>query len=247
MEQNRDKKSGSLTVEVALALPIFFFSMMLCIFMTQLLICQDEVQWALTRMAREASVEVATLESDAVKSKFYLAGKMGLYMKGSKFAVSMSESEIEGEEIDLVAKYSVKLPFEILFLKKVNFIQRIRTRAFVGVESRAGESGEDQIVYITETGRVYHLDKACTYLKLSISQALLSDIEQFRNEGGGKYKPCKSCIKKKSLLPGTKIYITNYGDRYHLNRTCSRIKRTIFESKLSEVGKRPACSKCGGG
>ncbi|MDR1700679.1 MAG: pilus assembly protein [Lachnoclostridium sp.] len=235
---------GSFTVEAAFILPIFFFAMMSCVFIIQLLICQDEVQWALTRIARESSAEMALTENKILKNPAYFTGKMALYMKGSGVFVSMADSLVQDDKIELTASYSVRLPFQIFAIKEVRFYQVVHTRVFAGVISRRMTSERDRIVYVAETGQVYHFDRECTYLRLSISQVRGSDIENLRNEGGAKYKPCESCADKGVLHNRDLVYITNYGNRYHTARTCSRMKRTIHEHKLSEIGKLPPCSKC---
>ncbi len=240
-----DYKKGSFTVEASLALPIFFFAMMTCIFIIRLLIYQDEVQWALTRIARESSIEMAVTENKLIEEPLYFSGKMGLYTKGNGLSISMAESKVKDDYIDLTAAYAVKLPFQIFSVKEVNFYQRIHTRAFTGMVSRAGREKDERIVYVADTGQVYHMDRECTYLRLSISQVKGSDVGSLRNDSGAKYKPCESCADDK--VPGNhdRVYITNYGNRYHTLRTCSRMKRTIREIKLSEAGKLPPCSKCG--
>jgi len=41
-------------------------------------------------------------------------------------------------------------------------------------------------------------------------------IEKLRNESGGKYKPCERCCKGKNYNLEKAVWITNYGDRYHV-------------------------------
>lgn len=241
-------KKASMTVEAALVLPVFLFAMILISYLGMMTKCQDEVQWALTRVAREASAEYGAGESKIWKSYTYYQAKLSAYLKGSGFAFSMSDTKLfqERDEIDLVVSYRVKLPFRMFPVGTCRFRQRVHTRAFTGVEQR--EDGEEQgnaIVYVAATGRVYHKKRECTYLKLSISQMKYMDIAALRNESGGKYKPCERCCKNDRQKAQTPVWITNFGDRYHNNRACSGIRRSIKEMKLSEVGKRTACSKCG--
>ncbi len=157
----------------------------------------------------------------------------------------MAESKVQDDTIDLTAAYTVKLPFQLFAVKEVRFYQRIHTRVFTGMVNRAAGMETDRTVYVAETGQVYHIDRECTYLRLSISQVRGNDVENLRNDGGAKYKPCESCADHKIPGSNAQVYITNYGNRYHTVRTCSRMKRTIHEIKLSEAGKLPSCSKCG--
>ncbi|MCH5251554.1 MAG: pilus assembly protein [Lachnospiraceae bacterium] len=241
-------KKASLTVEASLVLPVFLFAMLLIAYLGQMIKCQNEMQWALTRIAREASAEYGATKSEVFKSHAYYLAKLNLYLKGMGISVSLLESELlkENDEINLSASYHIKLPFRLLNTKHLSLSQRVHTRAFTGVESRESTGGQEEVtVYITETGRVYHRKLDCTYLKLSISQILYGDVSGMRNESGGRYKPCERCCKGKTFTGQSVIWITNFGDRYHSSRSCSGIKRSILTIKFSEVGNRTPCSKCG--
>ncbi len=228
-----NRNSGSFTVEAAIAMPIFIFGIMLFIFLIQVLHCQDEVQWKLTSLARAASIEEATTRTNILKGAGALSSK-----------IDYSYDKDSGN-ISITANYSILLPFPLMSINAVNMKQRVCTRAFIGVDSRAGGKEDDEIVYVTETGRVFHRDRECPYLYIKTSQVLFGDIENLRNASGAKYKPCECCIGKRSLGPNEKVYITDYGDRYHSKESCSKIHRTIIEMKKSQVGKRTPCSKCG--
>lgn len=240
------KKQASLTVEASLLLPIFLYAMLFLAYIGKLVTCQEEVQWALTRIAREASAEYGATHSDKLKSRLYYQTKFAVYMKGSGLTVSFADSQLlqHNDEIDLVVTYRMKLPFSILFIPSVSMRQRVHTRAFTGVERREQEKKDDRMVYITETGRVYHDTEECTYLKLSISQIQYGDLETKRNESGGKYKTCERCSVGKKIENNMPVWITNYGDRYHTSASCSGLKRHIRKIPLSEAGGRPPCGKC---
>lgn len=243
MEFDTHRGRGSLTVEAALVLPIFLFSMLLFLYIIQCIIYQDRIQWALVRVAREASMEQAVWEMEFMKNPVYFTNKLNQYV-GSGFSISGLRSRVEKDLIFLNAEYTVRLPFRLLPFQNLHFSQSVKTRAFVGVKDRGGTESEDPIVFIIQTGRVYHKNKSCTYLEPVISKVLLQDMEQLRNLNGGRYKPCSSCTAENQR--DSYVYIASYGDRYHRNRNCNRIYHNIIEIKLSEAGKRLPCSKCGG-
>ncbi len=244
--EEKMKRRASLTVEASLILPVFLYAMLFLAYIGKLVICQDEVQWALTRIAREASAEYGATHSDKLKSTLYYQTKFAAYMKGSGLTVSFADSQLlqHNDEIDLVVTYRMKLPFSIFAIPAVSMRQRVHTRAFTGVERRQEKKQDERIVYITETGRVYHLTAECTYLKLSISQIQYSDLQEKRNESGGKYKPCERCGADKEREDNMTVWITSYGDRYHTSLSCSGLKRHIREIPLSETGGRSPCGKC---
>lgn len=240
--------AGSMTVEAALILPVFLFAMLSVVYLGLLIMCQDEVQWALTKTAREISAEYGATENEMVAGLAYCQTKMAVNLKKNIVSFHMLESSIlqKEDDVDLIINYTVRVPFRIVVPGKFHFRQRVHMRAFTGVTARGEtDQGNDILVYITPTGHVYHKDKKCTYLKLSISQLKYGDISSVRNESGGKYRECEHCAKGKTLTDEMAVWITNYGDRYHTYRSCSAIKREIKEIKLSEAGNRTPCTKCG--
>ena len=100
-------------------------------------------------------------------------------------------------------------------------------------------------VIVAENGVVYHLDRNCTYLDLSIHAVNADSLKYKRNLSGSRYVPCSKCA---SGLHGM-VYITNQGDAWHSDPHCSGLKRTLTlenEEEAHEHGLRP-CPRCGGG
>ena len=107
---------------------------------------------------------------------------------------------------------------------------------------RSGFGQEDEeTVYITETGMVYHRDYHCNYLELSIRMVPYSEVNGLRNESQGKYYACEGCVHGGAAVG---VYVTDYGDRYHNSLSCSGLKRTVYAVSLSEAVGKGACSKC---
>lgn len=248
----RKRERGSLTVEASLVLPLFLFATLSVIYMNKFLLYHEQVQWALTRIGREASLEYAMSEEHRIPDQVYLTAKAQLYLKDAGVMVSLLRSEFDEEEkeLHLVADYLVKVPFPIIYQRTFSFTQKSLARAYVGVETRlcetSEESDEADIVYITRTGRVYHTTTSCTYLTLTISQVKYEDLEHLRSAGGNKYYACESCADDRSFVEEDEVFICNYGNRFHENRSCSKLRRSIQEIPKSEVGERLPCTKCGG-
>lgn len=70
-------------------------------------------------------------------------------------------------------------------------------------------------------------------------------MEKERNRSGGKYKACELCADGQQLTAQMQWYITPYGDRYHKEKDCAGLRRSIRKLKKSQGGDLPACSKCG--
>lgn len=246
---HRGYKKASMTVEASLVLPIFLFAALSILSFNKLILYEEQVQWALARVAREASVEYAAMDKSFVISPAYLTGKMNLYLKGDELSVSMMRSKFEPEtdEMDLIADFEVEAPFPIVFKRNFHFTEQIHTRAFTGVKTRrdGADGDKDTVVYVTKTGNVYHRSLSCTYLKLHISQVRYGELAHLRSESGGKYYECGSCCQGVSFGAGDNVFICSYGDRFHSCRTCRNLKRSIREVPLSEAAGRLPCSKCG--
>lgn len=155
--------------------------------------------------------------------------------------------------IDIILVYKIKLPLLFMEVDGLPMVQRVRLRGWSGTkvvkrgpDDDKDETSEDsEMVYITEHGTVYHLSKECSHLTLSIKEADIGSMKDLRNHSGGKYKECEICDDFEIEPDNHKVYITDYGDRYHKSLSCSGLKRTIKAIPKSEVGDRSPCKRCG--
>ena len=123
----------------------------------------------------------------------------------------------------------------------------ISGRGWTGAEESGKGSGNstepEEMVFVTESGSVYHTKASCRYLNLSITQVSGSSVSQRRNDNGEKYSPCETCSRHQN--PSGTVYITGSGNRYHNDASCSGLKRTVRLVKKSQLGDMHVCSKCG--
>lgn len=148
--------------------------------------------------------------------------------------------------IDLVADYRVRPLIPVIAYPEISLQSRYYGHAWVGFSTGEGgnyaEEEEEETVFVTKTGTVYHRERFCTYLQPVIRTTDASTVALERNSGGACYYACEVCRPKKT---GT-LYITKDGTRYHSSDRCSSLMRTVREVKLSSVvGRMPPCSKCG--
>ena len=247
--------SASMTIEAAFIIPLFVFFTVILIQILNLINFQNRVNESMYNTGRTLSKLEYSNEGSAnsmlALGMLYTGidretiAKMGVV--GGLIGINATGSSFDDEDIDFVVNYLVKTPFDMLRVRDINCAQKIKIRKWIGNEDK-GEGGavneDDRMVYIAETGTVYHADRNCTYLVLSIKEIPSNGVESMRNSSGGKYYPCERCMKK-GVTSGA-LFITDYGDRYHCSRNCSGLKRAVFTVPLRTVMDWNACSRCGG-
>lgn len=100
---------------------------------------------------------------------------------------------------------------------------------------------QEVYVYVTPEGSVYHLYADCTHLNLSVQRTTITNAKSAKNAYGQKYSKCELCEEDF----GSMVYITFEGERYHSERDCGGLKRTIRQIPISQVNGRSQCLRCG--
>jgi len=246
------RMEASYMAETAVAIPFFAGFMALLLFFFQVLMIQQEVGNALYIAGRELSVmesrenkgsDVSVLAAKALLMRHMPKESVAeTFVRGGKFGISLGKSDLSGDYIRLQADYGIPIPFGLFGRQEIKVTQKLKLRKWTG---STGADGKEEMVYITPTGSVYHKKKDCSYLRPSVKTAQSNRISDLRNADGGKYYSCPKCIKQKNENNIT-VFITEYGNRYHGKRDCSKLKRTVFTVPISEIGDRRTCSKCGG-
>lgn len=262
------RKRGSMTLEAAFALPFFLFAVLNILFAVNIIGMQSRLQAAMHQVGNkmafagysyentvsgvlpESLVSVALSEGYARGQILEYVGRSYLEqscVKGGSGGISFAGSSVMGTDdlIDLKVSYRVRPFVELLGFDGFWMSQRYYGRAWTGYDVTGSISDitqEDPMVYITETGEVYHLDRNCTYLNPSVEAVSAESVSGRRNTSGAKYTACGFCG---GAGGGKEVYITSYGSSYHRQITCPGLKRTIYTVPLSEVGTRRRCSKCG--
>lgn len=239
---------GSITVEASAAVPLFFFAV-LCLFcLLEMMAIQTSVRSGLQYAGKIAAqngystkmISTSELEADVVRAigsgrlerSLVKNGSRGIDCQGSKVSPVTGIGE-------LCARYEIMLPVPIFQAGHIMCEEKIPVKLWCGYEKQRFGGKEEEIVYVTETGIVYHRDYNCTYLDLSVRMVPSGQIQSLRNKSGAKYYACSRCKGQ-----GNGVYITETGNRYHSTVTCSSLKRTVYAIEISEaVGRRP-CSKC---
>lgn len=242
--------SASFTVEAAVILPLAASFLVSILFFFQIMRVQLLVQKALDDTGRQLAVYASEKQKviDLAAAEMLFLKELGeeefmdTYILGGRMGISLLRSKFDESNVYIKADYLIRLPVRIFWTMDFRIGQHADCRKWNGFEAEAGIEGENEWVYITETGSVYHRTNTCTHLALSIRSVNRKQIAGLRSENGEKYYECRHCHNEKNVY-GT-VYITNQGNRYHSDLNCSGIKRTIYLVRLSEVGERSGCSRC---
>jgi len=258
---------GSLTLEAALILPLVIMLMTACMSLFTMMATELRLQHIMDQVAGKLAgyTYAATALNSSEKSSLLRRAGENIILNVATEQMIKSQVKAEAPEgfsesslidggvdgisflgsrfdqstqnITVCASYYLKVPYFSAFGARIRISQRVVRRAWTGKDSEGNR--DEEIVYITESGTVYHTSLSCSHLKLSIESVPLRSVSSRRNADGGKYYPCEICAEETAT-----VFITSYGDRYHSNRNCSGLKRTIRSVPLSQVGNRPLCKTC---
>lgn len=245
---------GSMTVEAAWVLPLFLYAALAFLNFFQavsLAGCVAEgmqdagKQMAVYAYAKEAASGDEKVQAAGVVSLLYAKNRIRQAVGADAPSISLVRSSVlKGDEmIDLVAEYRLRWKIPFLALSDVPVRQRARIRAWTGRSETGDTDGDGKstgTAYVTVNGSVYHRDRECTHIRLSVHAVPKGEISKLRNDSGGKYYPCEKCGGN-----GARVYVTETGDRYHSSVTCSGLKRGVIEVPMSRVEGWAPCSRCG--
>ena len=253
LEQERTSpftSKGTITLEAAVVIPIFFFAILCMVYLFEIMTIQVSIRSALQSVGRELAEEaylspiifpgeikedlIQILDKDFLDGSIIAGGAEGL-------DCSHSKSNLRTAVMDLNVRYQIEIPVLMFRLPIRTYEERLRVKGWTGYVEGSGDSAEDDLVYVTDYGVVYHKSLTCTYLELTIRPITKDKLFLERNESGGIYHRCEKCG---DLAAGTVVYVTDYGGSYHTTLDCSGLKRNINVVLISEINGLGGCSKC---
>ena len=208
---------GSLTVEAAVILPLFFLSMTGLALVMNVMGGIAEKSIDLSNKARTAAMYAAAAD-------------------GSELWI----------DLDLPYEYTIPVSAFPLPKIRVPVRARVRAWTGKGSGTLSGNDGipasDTDIVYVTDYESVYHTDPSCTHLTLSVKTVPYSRISALRNVYGARYKKCDGFPKGYS----GPVYYTDKGDRYYPSPDFAGITRHVRIVKKTDVPGLTVCQRCGG-
>lgn len=244
------ERRGSVTVEAALAVPLFLFAAVCLLWLFEIRGIQTTVRMAAHTAAKQTVEESLLLpELQSVMFRSHLiqaagAGRLdGTLIEGGSRGIRCGKTRFNQiGQLQVCVEYQVKLPLTIFGIPPMKMKEEFLLKSWTGYETFGEQDGTDgEIVYITDWASVYHESYDCTYLQLTIQSVPRKELDHYRNESGGKYHACEKCGKYPNM---GNCYITDHGDKYHNSVRCSGLKRTIYAVPKEEVKGKGGCSKC---
>ena len=247
--KNRDW-NASLTVEASLIIPMFFFLIfwlwqIFLLLLFQLKVCEQITETVLEYSHLgyiEQKVEEGKGDSAWIYEMLFLRN-IPVYenVKGKWINCKTEEDGV------IVVEINYEFLCETIFFPSFSIpvSQKFRFYPYFGEHKERIEKEQveqEEVVYMTEYGTVYHVSKTCMYLDIRLKNISISEIEQARNTSGQRYTQCSKCKKEDKM---EQVYISLGGNKYHWSLQCPSIKRTIIEKKKEEVNGISACHKCG--
>lgn len=241
---------GSITIEAALAIPLFFMAVLALFYMMEVMSIRTSVRNGMQYAAKHAAEDcylvqmispseleadiVSAIGSERLERSIVAGGSSGISCQDSRMSILTGILEMEVD-------YQIKLPIPVFAANPVRMKETMRMKGWNGYKSAFEDQEDDDTVYVTETGMVYHRDYHCNYLELSIRTVNAGTVDELRNNDQEKYRPCDKCVHGSTA---SQVYLTDYGNRYHNSLSCSGLKRTIYAIPLSEAVGKGACKKC---
>ena len=240
-----------MSTEAALAFPLFFLACVLLALLLEMAAIDIRVRSGVVAAAREVTagqtehpVMSAGELSAAASRAFGFNALDEQLVEGGSGGVSF-----EGSAMDAVTgigtvrwTYRVRLPFPVFGADGGEHKGSVKVKAWNGYHGDGTDREDEEIVYVTPYGVVYHRNPSCTHLSLSVTAVSSAQEGACRNPYGKKYYPCAHCARL--MQTNQTVYIAQEGDRYHADRQCSGLKRSVEAIPLSQAGGRRPCSRC---
>ena len=242
----RIRRSASLTVEAALILPTYMCALLALVSFLMMYAVGLRIQASAAYTAEELSVLCAdgrNISESEVKSMI----TSGLSAEDERLIENGFEGiSLEGSFLDDPDYIELCISCNLIPLTghfgviKIPFYRRFIAHVWNGYEKGFFPDGE--YIYVTDGSEVYHRDRECSHIRLTVRKVNGSDIASLRNNDGRRYRRCEIC---RGRITDGILYITPEGDRYHRSITCSGLKRTVRAIRIENVGDRRPCSRCG--
>lgn len=248
---------AGMTVEAAVALPLCLLFLMNLGYAVEIIRLHGNLQFALWDAGSRVAMYGCGQSEDSISvlaTSFYIGNRLrdsvgedyldsSPLVQGSK-GLQLWETGLSdtGNELDIRLAYQVGAMSALAGFQPFRMTNRCYVRLWNGYDVTSTPEAVTY-VYVAENGVVFHRDRDCTHLRLSVRSIGRGELEDLRNQWGQRYSACEKCGRGE--LPDT-LFVTEEGHCYHYREDCSGIKRTVTSLTMEEAADYPPCSRCGG-
>lgn len=169
------------------------------------------------------------------------------YIKNGTNGLSFMSTSYDSEtkSLDIVLTYQVSIPF-LPDLISLPIQQHCKIRLFSGLNITEAEALNELFVYICIEGNVYHTNKYCSYL-LKYTQVL--EMKDLRFYSLNRCSICDTMYYNPNTDYSRQIiYVTEFGNFYHMTLDCPVFVRNIHTIKFSDLPDYyELCERCEAG
>ena len=241
-------KAG-MTLEAALIMPIFLFAMINVISIMDIMRIKSCVDMAVAESGNEIAIECYGEYLNDIVSPIYIKAKVNQFLKENlsdrdyqkiKGTISVTNiSILDGDnKLSFRVKYQIKPMVDMAGLITVKMDSDYYGHSWLGY---TGHEETEQMVFLSNTASVYHVDKQCKYLNVTIMKVPYMNLEAYRNNSRKKYKQCNFCNMGEMEYY---VYITPEGDGYHTTKNCIGLTRSIYTVPISQIKGKRQCVGC---
>lgn len=159
-------------------------------------------------------------------------GPEGLYFLGSNI---VNEDDV----LEIIVTYPIEPFWAPAAFRPFLLENRYYGRLWTGYDV---EKAVSAVFYLTDNEEVFHTDRSCTHLLLSVRQIPWTSLASEVNERGQQYRMCEKCMR--GWLPKD-VWIAREGDCFHARRDCPGLKRIYRAVTWEEAKNYRPCSRCG--
>ena len=241
-------KAG-MTLEAAFVLPIFLLAIINVISIMDIMRIKGCVDVAVAECGNEIAIESYGGYVNDLKTSLYIKKKICHFLKENlsdvdykKIEDSIYVTEVsfleEQNRIFFEVHYKIKPMMEMAGIVTVKLKTLYYGHNWLGYQ---GQGTTETMVFLSDYESVYHMDKYCKYLNVTIMEIPYINLEIYRNNSRKKYKVCNFCTGTEN---GSVVYITPEGEGYHTIKNCIGLKRSIHTVPLSQVKGKRVCRGC---
>lgn len=242
-------KAG-MTIEAAFILPFFFFAMISLVSVMDVMKIKGCVDLAVAEVGNELAIKSYSGNQGNFITAFYIKRKVEDFLEENlayqdfcKISGDLNIKKIqiseENNTISFKIDYKVKPDFDMFGFLKINLKAQYYGHTWLGYKS---QKETEKMVFLSSNASVYHLDKNCKYLNVTIIEIPVLNVAKYRNNSGEKYKDCNFC---NDLDIGSIVYITPEGNNYHTIKNCIGLTRSVYTVTKEHMKGKRVCTGCG--